>query len=172
MNKDTIVSLITKWPFAIVILRVLAAVALSFVIALIYFSPKDAEVENQITNIKQKLQVVDQQLKQRHTYIKLLQRHQVLNQTSQQLNSVNAKSRDSLKTILDINKTGNLFISIKTLENQSLSIKSQIKNWNSFYAISESIERMPLTDRVTINKESNNIAELIWVASRFPGGNQ
>ena len=154
------------------ILRVLAAVALSFVIALIYFSPKSAELEDQIANVKQELHIVDKQLKQRQTHLKLLQRHQALNQASQQINSVNTKNRDFLKTILDINKADNVFISIQTLENESLSIKSQIKNWNRFYAFTENIENMPITDQITVYKESENSAELIWVASHFSGEDQ
>jgi len=171
MNKN-IISSITKWPFAVVILRVLAAVALSFVIALIYFSPKSAELEDQIASVKQEIHLVEQQLKQRHTHLKLLRRHQALNQASQQLDLVNTKNRGFLKTILDINKAGNVFISIKTLENQSLSIKSQIKNWNRFYAFTENIETMPITDQITVYKESDNSTELIWVASRFSGEDQ
>jgi len=170
--NNKFISLITKWPFAVVILRVLAAVALTFVIALIYFSPKSTELEDQIANVKQELHIVDKQLKQRQTHLKLLQRHQALNQAGQQINSVNTNNRDFLKTILDINKAGNVFISIKTLENQSLSIKSQIKNWNRFYAFTENIETMPTTDRITVKRESNNSAELIWVASRFSGEDQ
>ena len=172
MNKNIVISSIAKWPFTIVILRVLAAVALSLIIALIYFSPKNTDLEEQIKNTKQSLSVIDQQLKQRHTYIKTLKRHEALNEVSNQINAVNAINRNFLRTILDINNTKNRFVSIQSLENRSLSIKLHINDWNRFYAFAEAIEKMPITDRIIIHRKTNNSAELILQTSRFSGENQ
>ena len=165
------ISTIFKWPFAIVILRVLAAVALSLIIALIYFSPKITELEENISNIKQAIDIVDRELKQHQTYIKALKQHQSLKELNSQLNSVNAINRNLLQTILDIKKTDNSFTSLESLNHRSFSIKLQVNNWNHFYAFAENIEKMPITDSIRINRDIENM-ELILRTGRYSGSNQ